>query len=53
MSLSDEERKIMVEFEIEKAHRIIDQFPILKMRNFGIHWLTGFIMPFSMLLQHC
>ena len=30
MSLSDEERKIMVEFEIEKAHRLIDQFPILE-----------------------
>ena len=30
MSLNDEERKIMVEFEIEKAHRLIDQFPILE-----------------------
>lgn len=30
MSLSDEERMIMVEFEIEKAHRLIDQFPILE-----------------------
>ena len=30
MSLGDEERKIMVEFEIEKAHRLIDQFPILE-----------------------
>ena len=30
MSLSDEERKIMVEFEIEKAHRLIDQVPILE-----------------------
>lgn len=30
MSLSDEERKIMVEFEIEKAHRLIAQFPILE-----------------------
>ena len=30
MSLSDEERKIIVEFEIEKAHRLIDQFPILE-----------------------
>ena len=30
MSLNDEERKIMVEFEIEKAHRLIDQFPILQ-----------------------
>ena len=30
MSLSDEERMIMVEFEIERAHRIIAQFPILE-----------------------
>ena len=30
MSLGDEERKIMVEFEIERAHRLIDQFPILE-----------------------
>ena len=30
MSLNDEERKIMVEFEIEKAHRLIDQFQILQ-----------------------
>ena len=30
MSLNDEERKIMVEFEIEKSHRLIDQFPILE-----------------------
>ena len=30
MSLGDEERKVMVEFEIEKAHRLIDQFPILQ-----------------------
>ena len=30
MSLGDEERKIMVEFEIEKAHRLIDEFPILE-----------------------
>lgn len=30
MSLSDEERMIMVEFEIERAHRLIDQFPILE-----------------------
>jgi uncharacterized protein (UPF0332 family) len=30
MSLGDEERKIMVEFEIEKAHRLIDQFLILE-----------------------
>ena len=30
MSLGDEERRIMVEFEIEKAHRLIDQFPILE-----------------------
>ena len=30
MSLNDEERKVMVEFEIEKAHRLIDQFPILE-----------------------
>lgn len=30
MNLNDEERKIMVEFEIEKAHRLIDQFPILE-----------------------
>ena len=30
MSLGDEERKIMVEFEIERAHRLIEQFPILE-----------------------
>ena len=30
MSLNDEEREIMVEFEIERAHRLIDQFPILE-----------------------
>ena len=30
MSLGEDERKIMVEFEIEKAHRLIDQFPILE-----------------------
>ena len=30
MSLNDEERKIMVELEIEKAHRLIEQFPILE-----------------------
>ena len=30
MSLSDEERKIIVEFEIEKAHRLIEQFSILE-----------------------
>lgn len=30
MSLNDEERQIMVEFEIERAHRLIDQFPILE-----------------------
>lgn len=30
MSFGDEERKIMVEFEIERAHRLIDQFPILE-----------------------
>ena len=30
MSLSDEERKIMVGLEIERAHRLIEQFPILE-----------------------
>ena len=30
MSLNGEERKIMVELEIEKAQRLIDQFPILE-----------------------
>ncbi len=30
MSLGDEERKIMVEFEIERAHRLMDQFLILE-----------------------
>lgn len=30
MSLNDEERAIMVEFEMEKSHRLIDQFPILQ-----------------------
>ena len=30
MSLNDEERAIMVEFEIEKSHRLIEQFPILQ-----------------------
>lgn len=30
MSLNDEERKLLVEFEVEKAHKLIDQFPILE-----------------------
>jgi uncharacterized protein (UPF0332 family) len=30
MSLNDEERKLLVEFEIEKAHKLIDQFTILE-----------------------
>ena len=30
MRLNDEERTIMVEFEMDKAHRLIDQFPILQ-----------------------
>ena len=30
MSLNDEERKLLVEFEVEKAHQLIDQFPILE-----------------------
>lgn len=30
MSLNDEERTVLVEFEIEKAHKLINQFPILK-----------------------
>ena len=30
MSLNDEERTLLVEFEIEKAHKLIDQFPILE-----------------------
>ena len=30
MSLNDEERKLLVEYEIEKAHKLIDQFPILE-----------------------
>lgn len=30
MSLNDEERKLLVEFEIEKAHKLIDQFIILE-----------------------
>jgi len=36
MSLNDEERKIMVEFEIEKSHRLIDQFPILENAKFNL-----------------
>lgn len=30
MSLNDEERKLLVELEIEKAHKLIDQFSILE-----------------------
>jgi uncharacterized protein (UPF0332 family) len=30
MSLNDEERKLLVEFEIEKAHKLIEQFTILE-----------------------
>ncbi|MBO6023417.1 MAG: HEPN domain-containing protein [Bacteroidales bacterium] len=30
MSLNDEERTLLVEFEIEKAHKLIDQFSILE-----------------------
>ena len=30
MSLNDEERKLLVEFEIEKTHKLIDQFTILE-----------------------
>ena len=30
MSLNDEERKLLVEYEVEKAHKLIDQFPILE-----------------------
>ena len=30
MSLNDEERKLLVEFEVEKAQKLIDQFPILE-----------------------
>ena len=30
MSLNDEERKLLVEFEVEKARKLIDQFPILE-----------------------
>lgn len=30
MSLNDEEKNLLVEFEIEKAHKLIDQFPILE-----------------------
>ena len=30
MSLNDEERNLLVEYEVEKAHKLIDQFPILE-----------------------
>lgn len=30
MSLNDDERKLLVEFEIEKAHKLIEQFTILE-----------------------
>ena len=30
MSLNDEERKLLVELEIEKTHKLIDQFSILE-----------------------
>ena len=30
MSLNDEERKLLVEFEIEKSHKLIEQFTILE-----------------------
>ena len=30
MSLNDEERKLLVEYEVEKAHKLIDQFSILE-----------------------
>ena len=30
MSLNDEERKLLVVYETEKAHKLIDQFPILE-----------------------
>lgn len=30
MSLNDEERKLLVEYETEKAHKLTDQFPILE-----------------------
>ena len=30
MSLNDEERKLLVELEIERANKLIDQFPILE-----------------------
>ena len=39
MSLSDEERRIMVELEIERAEKIVQQFAVLQEQKFWDPWM--------------
>lgn len=48
MSLNDEERRIVVRLQLEKAHNTFSQIHCCRKQVIGIMSLIGYIIPFFM-----